>query len=172
MTRFNAAPGMLLSRLRSFDCYSFEPFVHKGLGPNIYKATKPYCACRLFLKTDQRLYDMNGIFQMQGGKNRILPKYIIANRFCWDSHWLEIWSNHFCPSLGPNGGSVATDSVKVLGGRCLFIWSPSPRRFLLGVVKKFFGSESGHRWTGEKVEGRLFTRGVENTKMTDCISSL
>jgi hypothetical protein len=22
----------------------------------------------------QRLYDMNGIFQMQGGKNRILPK--------------------------------------------------------------------------------------------------
>jgi hypothetical protein len=33
-----------------------------------------------------------------------------ANRFFWDSHWLEIWSNHFCPSMGLNGGSVATDS--------------------------------------------------------------
>ncbi len=55
--------------------------------------------------------DMNGNFQMQGGKNWILPKYINANRFFWDSHWLEIWSNHFCPSMGLNGGSVATDSV-------------------------------------------------------------
>jgi hypothetical protein len=26
------------------------------------------------IEFDQRLYDMNGIFQMQGGKNRILPK--------------------------------------------------------------------------------------------------
>jgi hypothetical protein len=25
-------------------------------------------------------------------------------------HWLEI---HFCPSMGPNGGSVATDSVLI-----------------------------------------------------------
>jgi hypothetical protein len=33
-----------------------------------------------------------------------------SNRFFWDSHWLDIWSNHFCPSMGPNGGSVATDS--------------------------------------------------------------
>jgi hypothetical protein len=29
----------------------------------------------------QRRYDMNGRFQMQGGKNRILPKKINANRF-------------------------------------------------------------------------------------------
>jgi hypothetical protein len=48
---------------------------------------------------------MNGRFQMQGGKNWILPKYINANRFFWDSHWLEIWSNHFCPSMGLNGGA-------------------------------------------------------------------
>ncbi len=27
---------------------------------------------------------------MQGGKNWILPKEINANRFFWDSHWLEI----------------------------------------------------------------------------------
>jgi hypothetical protein len=47
---------------------------------------------------------------MQGGKNWILPKEINANRFFWDSHWLEIWSNHLCPSMGPNGGSVAMDS--------------------------------------------------------------
>jgi hypothetical protein len=56
---------------------------------------------------------MNGWFQMQGGKNRILPKEMNANRFFWDSHWLEIWSNHFCLSMGPNGGRVAMDS----GGR-------------------------------------------------------
>ncbi len=53
---------------------------------------------------------MNGRFQMQGGKNWILPKKVNANRFFWDSQWLEIWSNHFCPSIGLNGGSVATDS--------------------------------------------------------------
>jgi hypothetical protein len=44
---------------------------------------------------------------MQGDKNWILPKQINANRFFWDPHWLEIWSNHLCPSMGPNGGSVA-----------------------------------------------------------------
>jgi hypothetical protein len=44
---------------------------------------------------------------MQGGKNWILPKWIYANRFLWDAHWLEIRSNHLCPSMGPNGGSVA-----------------------------------------------------------------
>ena len=38
---------------------------------------------------------------------------IDATRFFWDSHWLEIWSNHFFPSMGPNGGSVATDSGKL-----------------------------------------------------------
>jgi hypothetical protein len=53
---------------------------------------------------------MNGRFQMQGSKNWFLPKEMNANRFFWDSHWLEIWSNHFCPSMGPNGGSVAMDS--------------------------------------------------------------
>jgi hypothetical protein len=50
---------------------------------------------------------MNGRFKMRGGKNWIFPKEMHANRFFWDSHWLEIWSNHFCPSMGPNGGSVA-----------------------------------------------------------------
>jgi hypothetical protein len=44
---------------------------------------------------------------MQGGKNCILPKEMNANRFFWDFNWLEIWSNHLCPSMGPNGGSVA-----------------------------------------------------------------
>jgi hypothetical protein len=54
---------------------------------------------------------MNGRFQMQGGKNWILPKEMNANRFFWDSHWLEIWSNCLFPSMEPNGGIVAIDSV-------------------------------------------------------------
>jgi hypothetical protein len=33
-----------------------------------------------------------------------------------DSHWLEIWKNHLCPSIGPNGGSVAMYSVLLRGG--------------------------------------------------------
>ncbi len=56
-------------------------------------------------------YDRNGRSQMQGGKNWILLKEIKANRVFWDSHWLEIWKRHFCPSMGPNGGSVAMDSA-------------------------------------------------------------
>jgi hypothetical protein len=35
-------------------------------------------------------YDMNGRFQMQGGKNWILPTEMNANRFFWDAHWLKI----------------------------------------------------------------------------------
>jgi hypothetical protein len=54
---------------------------------------------------------MNGRFQMQGGKNWILSKEMNANRFFLEAHWLEIWSHHFCPSMGPNGGSVAMDSA-------------------------------------------------------------
>ncbi len=46
---------------------------------------------------------------MQGGKNWIFPKEKNANRFFGDSHWLEIWSNHLYPSMGPNVGSVAMD---------------------------------------------------------------
>jgi hypothetical protein len=44
-----------------------------------------------------RRYDMNVRSQMQGGKNRILPKEINANRFFRNSHWLEIWKNRLCP---------------------------------------------------------------------------
>jgi hypothetical protein len=51
---------------------------------------------------------------MQGGKNWTLPKEMNANRFFWDSHLLEIWSNRFCPSMGSNEGSVAMDSVHVV----------------------------------------------------------
>jgi hypothetical protein len=71
---------------------------------------------------------MNGRFQMQGGKNWFLPKEMNANRFFWDSHWLEIWSNQFYPSMGPNGGSVAMDSVEVymcciFDAHCRKAWS-------------------------------------------------
>jgi hypothetical protein len=53
-----------------------------------------------------RWYDMNGRSQMQGRKNWLLSKEINANRFLWDSHRLEIWKNHLCPSMRPNEGSV------------------------------------------------------------------
>ncbi len=46
----------------------------------------------------------------QGGKNWILPQEINANRYFWDFHWLEIWKNHSCHSMGPNGRSVVMDS--------------------------------------------------------------
>jgi hypothetical protein len=59
---------------------------------------------------------MKGRFQMQGGKNWILPVEMNANRFFWDSHWLQIWSNHFCPSIGPNGGSVASYGLRAISG--------------------------------------------------------
>jgi len=55
---------------------------------------------------------MNGRSQMQGGKKRILPKEINANRFFQDSHWLGIWKNHLRTSMGPNGGSGAKGSGK------------------------------------------------------------
>jgi hypothetical protein len=70
--------------------------------------------CEYELKKAEAV-DMNGRFQMQGGKNWFLPKEMNANRFFWDSHWLEIWSNHFYPSMGLNGGSVAMDSAHVFG---------------------------------------------------------
>jgi hypothetical protein len=39
---------------------------------------------------------------MERGKKWIFPKEMNANRFFWDSHWLAIWSNHLCPSMGLN----------------------------------------------------------------------
>jgi hypothetical protein len=56
---------------------------------------------------------MNERSQMQRGKNWILPKEINENRFFRDSHWQEFWKKHLCPSMGPNGGIVAMDSVHV-----------------------------------------------------------
>ncbi len=54
-------------------------------------------------------YVMNGRFQMQGGKNRIFPKRLMQTG---SSGSLIGWKSGqtFCPSLGPNGGSVAMDS--------------------------------------------------------------
>jgi hypothetical protein len=34
---------------------------------------------------------------MQGGKNWISPKEMNANRFFWNSHWLEIWKTTYVP---------------------------------------------------------------------------
>ncbi len=43
---------------------------------------------------------------MQEGKNWILPKETMST----GSHCLKIWKNNLCPSMGPNGGSVALDT--------------------------------------------------------------
>jgi hypothetical protein len=40
------------------------------------------------------------------------------------------------------------------------------------VLYVYFGKGGGVGEVREKVEGQQFTRGVENTNMTDCISSL
>ncbi len=84
---------------------------------------------------------------MQGGKNCFLPKEMNANRFFWDSHWLEIWSNHFYPSMGPNGGSVAMDSGSS-GGLGVFSLTLNGQKavfFQLGpekqTAKTWFGLE-------------------------------
>jgi len=71
-----------------------------------------HCRKISLLVIEQRRYDMNGRFQMQGGKNWILPQVMNANRFFWDSHWQEIWSKHLCPPMGPNGGIVVMDSER------------------------------------------------------------
>ncbi len=85
-----------------------------GGGNELYTVKKvsdfPVPSRYVTIQTLPEAVDMNGRFQMQGGKNWFLPKEMNANRFFWDSHWLEIWSNHFYPSVGPNGGSVAMDS--------------------------------------------------------------
>ncbi len=51
----------------------------------------------------QRRYDMNGTFQMQGGKSWILPNEMNAHRY-----WKSGQTTHFPLS---NGGSVAIGSV-------------------------------------------------------------
>ncbi len=79
---------------------------------------------------------MNGRFQMQGGKNWFLPKEMNANRFFRDSHWLEIWSNHFYPSMGPNAGSVAMDSGKIRQKLGL-VWRKN-RKKISQIIKDYF----------------------------------
>jgi hypothetical protein len=78
---------------------------------------------------------------MQGDKIWILPKEINANRFFWDSHWLEIWSNHSCPLMGPNGGTVAmvsevSDSDRIGIGATLDILIKKKLKFP-SYIRKF-----------------------------------
>jgi hypothetical protein len=84
--------------------------VYKVKSTNLGTSLPEPFTCKRKHSRRSEAVDMNGIFQMQGGKNWFLPKEMNANRFFWDSHWLEIWSNNFYPSMGLNGGSVATDS--------------------------------------------------------------
>ncbi len=62
---------------------------------------------------------MKGRYQLQGGKNWILPKEINANeRDKCEPVLLRLsmagnLENHLCPSMGTNGGRVAMDSEGV-----------------------------------------------------------
>ncbi len=78
---------------------------------------------------------------MQGGKNWILPKEMNANRFFWDSHWLEIWKNHLRPSMGPNGGSVAMDSDH--NPKPLQLYSPHPDY----IRSNYYACQKLSRWS-------------------------
>jgi hypothetical protein len=71
-------------------------------------------------------------YQMQGGKNWILPKEINAKRFFWDSHWLEIWKN--VPLWDSNGGSVAI-FLWTLAWKMINRWKILPNPFVLLVAK-------------------------------------
>ncbi len=48
--------------------------------------------------------------------------------FFSDSHWLGIWSNHLSPSMGPNGGRVAMDSVFSWSSNFPFLKSYLPKK--------------------------------------------
>jgi hypothetical protein len=58
--------------------------------------------------TSQRRYDMNGIFQMQGGKKLDFAEIDQCKPVLLG---LSLAGNLVEPSMGPNGGSVAMDSV-------------------------------------------------------------
>ncbi len=81
-------PTTLFFLRTSIDTYMFERKLRSQLRSQLPRS----------IWLQQRQYDMNGRSQMQGGKKWKLPKEIIANRFFWDSHWLEIWKNHLCVS--------------------------------------------------------------------------
>ncbi len=97
----------------SYICGSFFPQVTHSHYLKSYLRNRCWETGLQLQSSLQRRYNMNGRSQIQGGKNWILPKEMNANRFFWDSHWLKIWPNHFFPSMGPNGGSVAMDSVRI-----------------------------------------------------------
>ncbi len=68
---------------------------------------------------------MKGRSQMQGGKNWILPKKIYANRFFWDSHWLEIWIKPLMSLYWTEWReSVSMDSVNPSDNHNASFWIP------------------------------------------------
>jgi hypothetical protein len=96
--------SLFLASMKAGSRFSITKYLGENSNP---KSTRHSQLCRR-----PEAVDLNGRFQMQRAKNWILPKEINANRLFWDSHWLEIWSNHLCLSMGPNGGSVAMVSCR------------------------------------------------------------
>ncbi len=114
-----------------------------------------------------RRYDNNRRSQMQGGINWILPKEINANRFFWDSHWLEIWQNLLYPSMWPKGGSVAMDFEEYgLQQDSTSPTHPLPVTHCLCLL--YFDIGKGGEYE-RRLEGLKLG---QNTNRIDCISSL
>ncbi len=67
--------------------------------------------------------------------------------------------------------------VKKLGGKCLSVWGPGipPVAHCMKIYAFTYSHKEGGMggsWTSEKVRGALVNKlGVENTNMTDCIST-
>ncbi len=77
--------------------------------------------------------------------NWILTKKVNWIRFFWDSHWLEIWKKHLCPSMGSNGGNVAMYSGSVMcvmgvfnngGVLCIHLVIEQPQTAASDVVRQ------------------------------------
>jgi hypothetical protein len=137
----------LTTRLRKCACH----------GPNLFKDTKSLC--RLFLTIDQKRYFTAGVYMSEA---------LSLLGFC----------------LGCSSNFVGSESFHIHSVYLLYMLhttrSTSPPRYTLYEYCTYctpvlVHTGKGGRGIGEPVrrlDGRYFKRGVENTIMTGCISSL
>ncbi len=80
----------------------------------------------------QRQYDINGRFQMSEGNNGIFPKEMKANRFFWDSNWLEIQVKPLIPlwDRGQNWSQELTSSHHLISPKKNKKWFLSSRKYV------------------------------------------
>ncbi len=79
-------------------------------GSRAAAATDPASPTRSLPGTAAVLHERDNSNEGEVKKLDFAEREVNANRFFCDSHWLEIWKNQLCPSMGPNEGSVTMDS--------------------------------------------------------------